>query len=217
VVIESTGALIQGDRGIGEAFRATLHCPVPDGDVPLLAGQIHDEHVGSILVGGRSLDAAAVTRAIEAQVRGVIVGSIQSDLLPVIRASNLSLIVSEGLGDAAMPASTFDLLSDYVDQEVCFVPTSESTGRSHKPELFAYTPIEDREDPPAQIAPGAPFSRGIRVRVLRDPYLYAEGVIVSLPDLPQRLASGLYAWGAEVDLDSTGRVFVPLQNLESIR
>jgi hypothetical protein len=35
--------------------------------------------------------------------------------------------------------------------------------------------------------------------------------------VPQRLASGIYAWGAEVDLESTGRVFVPFRNLESIR
>jgi hypothetical protein len=58
---------------------------------------------------------------------------------------------------------------------------------------------------------------GTRVRVLRAPYQYAEGVIVALPDLPQRLASGLYAWGAEVDLESRGRVFVPFENMESIR
>jgi hypothetical protein len=64
---------------------------------------------------------------------------------------------------------------------------------------------------------GAPFLEGTRVRVLRAPHQYAEGRIVSLPEVPQRLACGLTVWGAEVDLDSGGRVFFPLQNLESIR
>ena len=35
VVIETTGALIQGDWGFGPSFRATLHGPVPAGDVPI--------------------------------------------------------------------------------------------------------------------------------------------------------------------------------------
>ena len=70
---------------------------------------------------------------------------------------------------------------------------------------------------PSLMVPGAALQEGRRVRVLRAPYPYAEGEIVSLPEVPQRLASGLYAWGAEVALDSAGRVFVPLENLESIR
>lgn len=215
--IETTGALIQGDLGFGPSFRATLHCPVPAGDVPLLAGQISDEHVGGIVIGGRTLDRAAVEQAIEARVRGVIVGCIRSDLLPLIVESGLSLMVSEGLGDAAMPARTFELLSDYVGQEVCLAPIAEGTAQAHKPEWFAYVPGEGRTERPPLMVPGAALQQGGRVRVLRAPYLYAEGEIVSLPEVPQRLASGLYAWGAQVALDAVGPVFVPLENLESIR
>jgi len=216
-VIETTGALIQGDWGFGPSFRATLHQPVPAGDVPLLAGQITDEHVGGILIGGRGLDATAIEQAVETGVRGVIVGSLHSDLLPQFTASGLSVIVSEGLGDAAMPARTFDLLCKCAGQEVCFAPTPEGTAQGHKPEIFYYLPVEGQEDRPALIEPGAPLKPGMDVRVLRAPHLYAEGTVVSLPEMPQRLASGIYAWGAEVDLGAAGRVLVPLQNLESIR
>jgi hypothetical protein len=216
VVIETTGALIQGDWGTGESFRATLHCPVPGGDVPLLAAQISSEHIGGILIGGHSLDAAAIAQAVAAEVRGVIVGSIHSDLLPALQESGLSLIVTEGMGDAAMPAATFELLAAHAGEEVCFAPTPEGTRGVHKPELLCYQPAGDGEEGPARIDEGALLQNGSRVRVLRAPTLYAEGVIVSLPELPQRLASGLYAWGAEVDLESRGRVFVPFENLESI-
>jgi len=217
VVIETTGALIQGDWGTGPSFRASLHCPVPTGDVPLLAGQISDEHVGGIVVGGRSLDAAALDQAIEVGVRGLIVGSLSSDLLPRVRESGLALIVSEGWGNAPMPDRTFELLAEYVGQEVCFAPTSEGTAPAHRPELFGYAPGEEREERPSPYVPGEPLQVGTRVRVLRAPHLYAEGNIVSLPEVPQRLASGIVAWGAEVDLEGAGRDFVPLQNLESIR
>jgi hypothetical protein len=217
VVIETTGALVQGDMGFGPSFRATLHCPVPTGDVPLLAGQISDDHMGGILVGGRTLDVAAIEQAVDCRVQGIIVASVRSDLLPFIRKSGLSVIVSEGLGDVAMPAGTFELLAEYVGQEVSFAPTPEHTSQAHKPELYGYVPVEEGEERPATIDRGAPLQIGTRVRVLRAPWLYAEGEIVSLPDVPQRLASGLHALGAEVDLESAGRVFVPLENLESIR
>jgi hypothetical protein len=224
VVIETTGALIQGDLGFGRSCRATLHCPVPTGDVPLLAGQITDEHVGGILIGGRTLDAAAIEQAVEARVRGVIVGSLRSGLLPVIQESGLALIVCEGLGDTAMPARTFDLLADYAGQEVCFAPAAEGTAQAHKPEILCYARGSDASEPgeeggtrPALTTPGAILQAGTRVRVLRAPYLYAEGEIASLPEVPQRLASGLYAWGAEVILESASRVFVPFENLETIR
>jgi hypothetical protein len=226
VVIESSGALVQGDLGIGPALRATLHCPVPSGDLPLLAGQITEEHVGGILIGGRTLDAAALDQAVAAQVRGVIVASLHSSLLAPIRESGLSLIVTEGLGDVAMPERTFDLLCEHVDQEVTFAPTHEGTAAptvlaGHKPELFGYARESDLPDAeaaqPTLAVQGAPFLAGTRVRVLRAPHQYAEGRIVSLPEVPQRLASGLTVWGAEVDLDSGERVFFPLQNLESIR
>jgi hypothetical protein len=58
---------------------------------------------------------------------------------------------------------------------------------------------------------------GTWVRVLRAPYQNAGGEIVSLPRHPQRLASGITTWGAEVDLESAGTVYVPLENLEIIR
>jgi len=223
-VIETTGALIQGDLGIGPSLRATLHSPVPAGDVPLLAGLITEDHRGGILIGGRTLDAAAIDQAVAAGVRGLIVGSLHSELLPVVRESGLALIASEGLGDAAMPARTYDLLADLVGQEVCFAPTSAGTAQAHKPELFSYIlgsdlsePGEGRDEWPAPVAQGLALQKGGRVRLLRAPHQYAEGQIVSLPEVPQRLDSGLTAWGVEVDLDAGERVFVPLENLESIR
>jgi hypothetical protein len=217
VEIETSGALIQGDWGTGSSFRSTLHCPVPTGDVPLLAGQITADHTGCILIGGRGLDAAALDQAIETRVRGIVVGSISSELLPQVQESELSFIVIEGLGDVAMPADTFALLHKCVGKEVCFSPTPEGTAQAHKPEIFYFGSLEDREDRPAPLVQSLPFAKGTRVRALREPYLYAEGEIISIPEGPQRLASGVYAWGAVVDLESSGRVFVPLTNLESIR
>jgi len=43
------------------------------------------------------------------------------------------------------------------------------------------------------------------------------GQVASFPSHPYRVESGIRTLGAEVELDSVGRVFVPLENLERIR
>jgi hypothetical protein len=214
VVIETTGILVQGAWGCGPAQRTTLASAVPAGDVPLLAGQITGEHVGAVLLGGRTLDADAIAQAVDARVRGVIVGSIHGDLVPVIAESGLSVIVTEGFGDSPMHPDAFELLSSCVDQEVCFQPSTRVEHRAQRPEVFCFVPGQEH---PALTAPSEALSLGTRVRVLRAPYQNAIGEIVSLPRRPRRLVSGVIAWGAEVDLEPAGVAYVPLENLEIIR
>jgi hypothetical protein len=214
VVIETTGALVQGAWGLGQALRTMLASVVPGGDVPLLAGQITAEHRGMVLLGGRTLDSGAIAQAVENRVRGVIVGSISSHLLPIIAQSGLSFIVTEGFGDVPMHPEAYDLLHSCAGQEVCFQPSTGVEWRTQRPEVFCFIPGQDR---PALTEPSPAMGIGTQVRVLRAPYQNAVGEILSLPGYPRRLASGITAWGAEVDLGSAGTVYVPLENLEVIR
>jgi hypothetical protein len=213
VVIETTGTLVQGAWGCGPELRTTLVSAVPGNDVPLLVGQITGEHVGTVLLGGRTLDAGVIAQAVENRVRGVIVGSVRGDLVPVIQESGLSVIVTEGFGDWPMHAEAFELLNACAGQEVCVLPRA-GDGQAQRPEVFCFTPGPDR---PALAEPSEALSIGDWVRVLRAPHQNAVGEIVSLPRHPQRLASGIIAWGAEINLESVGTVFVPLENLEIIR
>ena len=86
VRIEVSGALVQGAWGHGSEVWATLDCGAPDGDTPLQADQVTAVRIGTILVGGRSVDREVLALAVQAQVRAIVVGSISSDLLPVLDA-----------------------------------------------------------------------------------------------------------------------------------
>ena len=214
VVIETTGTLVQGAWGYGPALRTTLACAVPGNDVPLLVGQITGEHAGMVLLGGRTLDAGVIAQAVENRVRGVIVGSVRGDLLPLLRESGLSVMVTEGFGDMPMHPEAFELLSACAGQEVCLQPSTGVDDKTQRPEVFCFAPGPER---PALAEPSESLSIGAWVRVLRAPYQNAVGEIVSLPRHSRRLASGVMAWGAEVNLEAVGTVFVPLENLEIVR
>lgn len=211
--IEVTGALIQGVWGSGAEQRGRLELVVPDGETPLTADRIVEAHMGTILIGGRTLDAGAVAQAVRNQVRGVIVGSITSSLLSIVRSSPLSLIVTEGFGSAAMNPGTFALLRSYASRDACFSPAVKTRWDVRRPEVVIPLRMASQ---PASSGQRASLSIGTQVRALRAPYENHLGQVVSLPPSPRRLASGIQARGAEVVLESVGRAFIPFENLEIV-
>jgi hypothetical protein len=214
VMIEVTGALIQGMWGRGEELRARLERAAPDGDTPLQPHMVSASHIGTILIGGRILDAEAVSTVVENKVHAVIVGSIHSDILPVIEAAPLSIILTEGFGDIAMNPHTFELLSSYVGREACFSPITKTRWENRRPEIVV--PLRAEGEPPVAEY-GAPLEVGTRVRVLRAPYQGNVGQVMSLPPHRHLIESGIKVRGAEVDLESVGKAFIPFENLEIVR
>jgi hypothetical protein len=213
-VIETTGALVQGVWGTGSMVRARLETVVADGSATLTADLVTAAHMGTILVGGRTLDREALEAGIYNQVRGILVGSIGGELRSAVEASSLAFMVTEGFGDFPMNASAFGVLHSYTGREACFNPTTRLRWEGIRPEVVI--PLASEEEPPA-IEYGVPLEVGTRVRVLCAPHAKALGRVASFPSHPYLVESGIRTLGAEVELDSGGRVFVPLENLERIR
>lgn len=213
-MIEVTGALVQGLWGTGEELRARLECVAPDGETLLTADMISAVHMGTILVGGRSLDSDAIAQAVENRVAAIVVGSVTSALVPAMEASDLSVIVTEGFGDFPMNPRTFALLRTYSGRETCFSPTMQARWQVRRPEIIIPMPVEGQVP---EAVYGAKLEVGTNVRALRAPYENVVGKVVALPQYPQRVASGARTYGAEVELDGEGTVFIPLENIEIVR
>jgi hypothetical protein len=214
VVIEATGALIQGVWGFGQELRGRMECLVSQADDALEPDQVSAGHMGTILVGGRGVTEETIERAVENRVAGLILGSVTSDLLPAIQASGLSVVVTEGFGDFAMNSKAFDLLHTWSGQDACLNPTLQARHQVQRPEILVPQPVES---PPTTAEVGAELAIGTPVRALRAPYENKVGEVVSLPPRAYRLESGVRTRGAEVDLESVGKVFIPFENLEILR
>jgi len=176
--------------------------------------QISAAHMGTILIGGRTVTEETIERAVENRVAGLIVGGISSDLLPVIETSGLSVIVTEGFGDFAINPKAFELLRSRSGQDVCLNPTLQARYQAQRPEILIPQPVES---PPPTAEVGTQLEIGTPVRALRAPYENVVGQVVSLPPRHYRLESGVRMRGAEVDLESVGKVFIPFENLEIMR
>jgi hypothetical protein len=215
VVIETPGAVIQGVWGTGGESLGVLKCTVESPDELLQAEAIDPSCHGMILVGGAGLGGAALERAQELQVRGIVVGGLPPELVFRAERLPLPLIVTEGIGEVPMSTPIFRLLTENDGREASISGRVQPRWDIVRPEIVIPLPAETV--PSDQMQPGTALTVGARVRLVRAPYMGAVGTIVALPAHARRIGTGARVRGAEVDLGQEAPVFAPLANLEVLR
>jgi hypothetical protein len=215
VVIETTGALVQGVWGTGGESLGVLKCLVKSPDQPLRDQAIDPSCHGTILVGGVGLNEAAIERAQELQVRGIVIGGLAPESLPLVRELSFPIVVTEGIGTTPMSAPIFHLLTANDGREASISGRTQPRSRLVRPEVVISLPAEAL--PPTEAQPGTPLTVGAQVRVTRAPHNGAVGTVKALPAHACRIETGARVRGAKVDLGQGAPTFIPLANLEILR
>ncbi len=212
VVVETSAALIQGVWGTGGQEFGVMQVLSEEHDQPLPAEAISVSHRGMIIVGGRGLDTEVLRRAREYHVKGLILGSLSTDLIGEVSSLGVPVVLIEGVGDRAMAAPAFTLLKTNAGREVTLDARPGDRLEGSRPEVVIPLPSASHL-PPLPLV-GEALAAGKRVRALRAPYAGAVGVVARLLSNPVLLPSGLRAPAARVDLDDAGPAVIPLANLE---
>jgi hypothetical protein len=215
VVVETAGAMIQAAWGIGGEAWGVLRSVTESADEPIKASSIDVKAHGSIVVGGGWIVASALEQAQHLQLRGLITGSIEGDLIETAQSMPFPIIVTEGIGRVAMAAPIFDLLKSQEGREASISAETCVRWGVKRPEILIPLPSETR--PPAPSAVGSPLTVGARVRVVRGPNMGRVGTVSAIPARSQRIETGVRAQGAEVVFGPNATVFVPFANLELLR
>jgi len=214
VVIETTGALVQGIWGAGGEAQGVLKMLVEDPGEQLTSEAIDLGCHGAIIVGGSLADLETLERATQMQVCGIIVGSIGVDLVEQASPPPCPIIATEGVGQVPMALVIFELLRSHAGREASISGVTRLGEETVRPEVII--PLPKGEAAPVSPRFGDALKAGARVRVIRQPYLGSVGRVIALPAQPQAVDSGARLRGAEVELEGQGRVFVPYANLELI-
>jgi hypothetical protein len=212
VVIETIGALIQAAWGTGGKNFGVLKCLAKNPNEPLQAKEIDPSCLGMILVGGAGLSDKAIEQAEALNIRGIVTGGLQPELIPQVEKLPFPVIATEGIGTTPMSTPIFRLLSTNDGREAMISGQFQPRWGIVRPEIII--PVPAGAKPPSQMQPGAPLRVGIRVRVVRAPYMGAVGTVLALPTQARRIETGARVRGAEVDLGKEKPIFVPLANLE---
>ncbi len=228
VEIETWATFIQGIFGVGGERFGTLKIIVENPDDVLTDELIDSTCSGQLIVGGGMITAAAIRKAEQVGVRGIIVGGIDAqdlteylgyDIGVAITGSEdipLSLVVTEGFGHIPIAQKTFSLLKKYNGNQASLNGATQIRAGVIRPEV-----VIKQLEPPDEIKKGKTaeingIDAGSVVRVIRVPYFGKIGKISALPPELQQLESETHARVCEIEFDDGTKAIVPRANLEMI-
>lgn len=214
VTVESTGALIQAGWGSGKQDYGLIRAV---GEGP--GGRLHTTELditlrGAVLVAGMCENAAPLHQADELSVRGLILGSLSADLIPVAMNLPFPILLTEGFGRMPMNGPAFALLQSSAGREASLDGRMGSRRDSLRPEVIIPLPASQPAGVPDDVVPLKP---GVRVRSLRAPHPGAVGQVREVLPKAISLPSGILARSAIVELEGYGAATVPLANLEILQ
>ena len=225
VVIETSGAFIQGIFGIGGERWGTLHVLADASDATLDENSIGPECEGKIVVAGGLLSLGAIRKAQGAGAVGLIGGGIRDrdlrhllgyDLGVAITGTEeigITVIVTEGFGEIRMARKTFDILNTCSGSEASISGATQIRAGVLRPEIII-------PDAGGAAVPAPAGQEGLKpgalLRVIRIPYFGKIGRVLALPSELCELESGVRARVLEVAFEDGSTATVPRANVELI-
>lgn len=213
VVIETTGALIQGAWGNGKSAFATLTME-PDGGIETLEGDslLQEQSRTAVVMRGPIRGPNVFAIAAAQSIQALIAPSMSSGLREIALRQTIPVIVTEGFGDLQMPEIVYNLLRGNMGRTVAVDAIEPSRWSGERPEIVI--PIGSGGGRPPAPAKDQPLVEGALVRIARAPRAGEAGRVVRLVEAPRAVENGLRLVGAEVQISQDKVVFVPLANLE---
>jgi hypothetical protein len=225
-VIETNAAFIQGIFGIGGESHGNIRIAVDSSDDVLSGELIKFEDKGAILIGGSMVTMDALKKAVEVGVSCLVAGGIRHEDLTTFTGEEigvaitgqeelgLTVIITEGFGNMRMSQSTFDLLSKFEGYHASVNGATQIRAGVLRPEIIIphdeYLDQGPEEELASGMVPGTP------VRIIRQPYFGAIGMVKFLPVELQQVESESYVRVLDVELNDGTVVTVPRANVEII-
>jgi hypothetical protein len=223
-IIETRCAMVQGIFGVGGERHGTIQIVVSGPSEVLDAQHIKPEHAGKILVGGAGVTFAALQKATEVGVVGLVAGGVKdSDLIKFLGFDigvaitgqeniTLTLLVTEGFGFLNIAERTFELLKSLEGKQASLNGATQIRAGVIRPEIIV--PIA--EDVALAQAKKEAFllEIGVPIRVIREPYFGRLGTVTGLPHQLVALESGTEVRVLNAKLENGEEVTVPRANVE---
>ena len=225
VVVETNAAFLQGIFGVGGETWGEITPVVEGPGNDLTVARLDASHRGKIVVGGAHVTYAALMKARELGVAGVVAGGFDDqdlrqllgrDLGVAITGSEdlgITLVLTEGFGHIRMADRAWELLRRFAGRRASMSGATQIRAGVMRPEIL----IPHSE----AFADGASNDGGLEIgsmlRVIREPHFGRIGRVVALPAELQQLESEARVRVLEVEFVEGGsRAVVPRANVERI-
>lgn len=210
-VIESTGALAQGVWGNGKINSGQLRVLIKKVEDILTVDQLDIDLRETVVFAGFCGDEQVLRAAADLPLRGLILSSMASSLIPLAEELSIPIVILEGFGLLPVNSSAFNLLITSDRREITLNAEKIDKYALQRPEVFISLPVNQTVHEPRD---ATLFSPGQKVRVVRAPYQSQIGTLITLKPGLEVLPNGIKATSAEIELENSIRVKLPLANLE---
>lgn len=211
--IEATGAWIEGVWGNKKTNFGILNIAMDMIQQEFTTESIDISVRGGILFAGYCKDAKVIKFATEIGIRGLILGSMSSHLIPMVESLPYPVIVLNGFGKITMDSMLFNLIESHKGREICLVGDKQNRVTGEVP--FITIPL------PSSLEPEEPIfitrlTKGSRVRVTNCIHQGKTGVIMEFSEQIQNYPSGIKMKSVVIDFGENEYVILPIANLEII-
>jgi hypothetical protein len=210
-VIESIGALAQGVWGNGQINYGQLRVLIKKEEDILSVEQLDIDLRETVVFAGYCGDEQVLQAAADLPLRGLILSSMAASLIPIAENLSLPVVILEGFGLLPVNSSAFNLLLTSDRREIALNAEKIDKYANQRPEVFITLPVNQMVHEPRD---ATIFSPGQKVRVVRAPYQSQIGTLVTLKSGLEVLPNGIKATSAEIELENSIKVKLPLANLE---
>jgi len=228
VLVETVGSFVQGIFGIGGETHGEIKVVVDDNSCVLTDTMIDSSCKGKIVVGCSLVTASAITKAIDVNAAGIVVGGLDDkdlreflgfDIGVAITGSediNVTLVVTEGFGQINMAGRTFDLLKSKEGEMACINGATQIRAGVIRPELVI--PFRGGKEAVRSKDEGSSMGLavGSPVRIIRQPYFGVLGKVCDLQPELHTLESESKARILTVEFDDGKKAIIPRANVELI-
>jgi len=228
------GALVQGIFGVGGERQGEIIVITSGPDQPITDAVITEAHRGKIVVGGSNVSGAALRKAAQVGVVGIVAGGVIDRELMDYLAEALNqpgydigvaitgqepiaftLMITEGFGEIAMSNRAFALFQSLQGETASINGATQIRAGVIRPEVIV--PLSDTlEARNEDDAEGGQLSIGTPIRVIREPYFGILGTVSGLPTELVKVESETMVRVLETKLSDGRTVTVPRANVEII-
>jgi hypothetical protein len=134
-----------------------------------------------------------------------------ASLIPLAEEISLPIVIIEGFGLLPINSSAFNLLITSDRREIAVKAEKLDSYANQRPEVFISLPVNQMVHEPRD---ATLFSPGQKVRMVRAPYQSQIGTLITLTPGLEVLPNGIKTTSAEVELENSIKVKLPLANLE---
>lgn len=212
-IIETTGALVQGVWGNGQIDQGTLNVRAESPKDELLPENLDPDVRGTIILGGHISKSETLKVLQQLSVRGLIVASISSNIVPAAAQCKFPVLVLDGFGKIPMNSMAYKVLSTNNSREIAVNANGWERYSDSRPEVIIPLPATNEVDIPRPVEELAP---GQRVRVISSPMIGSIGKLIALRTEQASLSNGLRVPAAMIHLENGENTIVPLANMEQL-